>query len=458
MFTMLIEPVSISHSSMRFSLALPGTILLLLLSLRVLPFQPIVSYTLVFVLSSAIYLWMARALFAATLPHTILLILIATSLLVRLSFIGVQPIGSDDVYRYQWEGKVQSAGINPYLYAPDAPELRHLHSTLLPAAVNHPDMKTIYFPVAQWFSFVAYQISGEAIWGFKLILLFAETFTLWGLFLLTTRLKIPNSLILLYALCPLPILQFGLDAHVDGLGFPFLVWGLLLYSQRRRTPAYVLLGLAISIKPVALVFLPVLLFLEQGLLAKIRAALIPGIILLIQFLPYLLSSSPFDALITFSRHWTFNGLVFETLDVYFQDNAKTRLVCAALLCIALIWLWMKRADTWDRIYYAVLLLLLFSPVVHPWYVTWLAVLLPIARKWSGIVYVATVSLTGFTVLSYRTNGVWEQHPAALAVEYLPVILLMAKELFFQRTKASENDFPPEPCARSHPGTQHAREN
>ena len=88
----------------------------------------------------------------------------------------------------------------------------------------------------------------------------------------------------------------------------------------------------------------------------------------------------------------------------------------------------KERELIDKIYYSVLLLLLFSPVVHPWYVGWLAALLPIARRWSGLLFVSTLSLTCFTYISYQVHGVWKEEPAVWLLEYLPVIFMMIVEL------------------------------
>ena len=35
------------------------------------------------------------------------------------------PTLSDDIYRYLWEGRLVSMDINPFEYAPDAPQLEH---------------------------------------------------------------------------------------------------------------------------------------------------------------------------------------------------------------------------------------------------------------------------------------------------------------------------------------------
>src|ERR1044071_5591346 len=51
----------------------------------------------------------------------------SVSILLRLIALPMAP--SDDLWRYQWEGKVQQAGFNPYVSAPDAPELEPLRAS-----------------------------------------------------------------------------------------------------------------------------------------------------------------------------------------------------------------------------------------------------------------------------------------------------------------------------------------
>jgi len=46
--------------------------------------------------------------------------------ILRAFFLLTDPVLSDDVFRYVWDGRVQHAGINPYLYAPDDPNLAPL--------------------------------------------------------------------------------------------------------------------------------------------------------------------------------------------------------------------------------------------------------------------------------------------------------------------------------------------
>lgn len=405
-----------------------GILVVGLLLIHVLPLSPAVTYAVVFVSMSLVFVWFAWVLHSSEPSTRFILLAIVIALFVQLSFLNLTPIGSDDVYRYMWDGKVQAAGIDPYRYAPNDAVLDSLHSSLIPASVNHPDMKSVYFPLTQWVFYGAYSLSQESIWGYKLILLVAQIATIVALFVLLKKLRITPKYVLLFALCPLPILQFGLDAHIDAVGLPLLVFGLALYLDSKKALAYVLFALSISIKPVALLLLPVLFLREKGVREKAKVVLVPSLILAGQFLPYVFRSNPFEALFTFASHWTFNGVVFETLNLYYANNQTSRLICAALLVVSLLPLYRSKKDLTDVLYYSVILLLLFSPVVHPWYVTWLTVLLPFARRWSGIVYSASASLTAYTVVQFKLTGNWEQSGLVMALEYLPVIILLILEL------------------------------
>lgn len=413
-------------------------------ALHVLPFHPIVSYTIAFMGSSALFLLAAYRLCKTELKDTIVYAMIGLALCVRLLFIAAQPVGSDDLYRYVWDGNVQSHGINPYAYAPAAPELAHLATEKIPSLVNHPEMKTIYFPLSEWVFYLSYRLSGEEAWGIKLLLFLSEVCALGGLWLLLQRLDVPRRFMLIYAFCPMLIFEYAIDAHVDGFGLPLLVFALYAYFGKRKLLSMVLLGLSLSIKPTALVLLPVFFFAEKQWKQRFTISLVPLLVLGIQFAPYMFSAQPFESLSTFTKNWTFNGFVFNALNWYVADNQRTRLICSVILAILVVILSVSKRELFDKLYYALLLLLLLSPVVHPWYVGWLVALLPAARKWSGLVFVSTLSLTCFTYISYQLHGVWSEEPVVWLSEYIPVIALMGMELastrvaFFRRFECASS--------------------
>jgi len=84
-----------------------------------------------------------------------LFVIILVSAVIRLLFIATDPILSDDVYRYLWDGKVFANGINPYAFAPSAQDLANLKDTTIFPLINFPDIPTVYPPVAQFIFFLS---------------------------------------------------------------------------------------------------------------------------------------------------------------------------------------------------------------------------------------------------------------------------------------------------------------
>src|SRR4051812_3818649 len=70
------------------------------------------------------------------------------AILLRLVALPLEP--GDDFWRYQWEGKIQRAGFNPYTIAPDDPQLEPVRAEF-PAwhKINHRDFRAIYPPGAE---------------------------------------------------------------------------------------------------------------------------------------------------------------------------------------------------------------------------------------------------------------------------------------------------------------------
>jgi hypothetical protein len=75
---------------------------------------------------------------------------VACALAFRITLLIAEPSLSDDIYRYLWDGKVQSHGLNPYSYPPEARELEFLRDFYY-EGVNHKGVRTIYPPFAQFF-------------------------------------------------------------------------------------------------------------------------------------------------------------------------------------------------------------------------------------------------------------------------------------------------------------------
>jgi hypothetical protein len=81
------------------------------------------------------------------LGRAAIMVILASTVLFRLVLLPATPSLSDDVYRYQWDGRVQRAHLNPYLAVPSSPELSRL---LNPDNPEPPgiDTPTIYPPLS----------------------------------------------------------------------------------------------------------------------------------------------------------------------------------------------------------------------------------------------------------------------------------------------------------------------
>ena len=191
----------------------------------------------------------------------------------------------------------------------------------------------------------------------------------------------------------------------------------------------IFLSASICIKPLGLILIPIFFFNEKGLRDKLIIIIVPVLLCILMYLPYLFTGSPFQALINFTENWTFNGITFNLLDLFIKDNQRTRLICGIIFIIIYFPVILSREDLITKIYLSIFLLFIFSPVVHPWYLTWLVVLLPIIPRWSGITYVSLISLTSFTILNYHLNGTWKEYTPILLLEYIPVLILFGFELF-----------------------------
>ena len=67
------------------------------------------------------------------------------AILLRIVALPLEP--GDDIWRYQWEGKVQNAGFNPYVLAPNDAQLTTVRAEFPDwSQINHRDFSAIYPP------------------------------------------------------------------------------------------------------------------------------------------------------------------------------------------------------------------------------------------------------------------------------------------------------------------------
>jgi hypothetical protein len=187
-----------------------------------------------------------------------LMVLLFLAVAFRLALLPSQRHLSDDAFRYHWDGKVASAGINPYSHAPDDPALDSLRTEPTDLKINHPDRHTVYPPLAQAYFLLAVWLAPEGLSGFQILLLLSEI-AAWLLLVLVLRAQgRSEAWVLLAAWSPLVIYESYLPGHLDALALPWLTLLILALDRERPVFAGLMLALSCLIKPVSLIFVPAL--------------------------------------------------------------------------------------------------------------------------------------------------------------------------------------------------------
>lgn len=187
-----------------------------------------------------------------------LMLILATAVLLRLGALAAPVFLSDDIIRYIWDGRVQAAGINPYRYVPNDPDLAALRDEAVFWHINRGNYApTIYPPVAQM-SFLLAHSFGESVLATKLVFVAIEAIGISALLALLRAAGAPTENILLYAWHPLPIWEIAGSGHVDAVMVAFVALALAGAVTGRRAWSGAALAAATLVKFFPVVLVPAL--------------------------------------------------------------------------------------------------------------------------------------------------------------------------------------------------------
>jgi len=353
-------------------------------------------------LAGIAYLCAIRELLLAPgLPRRVVVIGLALAAVWHLAFLLKPPGSDDDIHRYLWDGRVQRLGYNPYVVVPSDPALAGVH-TQETRTLNNPDLPSPYPAGAELF-FRAVTATHESIFTLKV------AFVLCDLAIVLVLLDLLRSSgqgahwILAYAWNPLLATEVAGSGHIDIVGVLLLLVSFAALGRRWRATAAVAFGLAVAVKFLPIVLLP-LYWRRVRLRDGALAALVGGLL----YVPFLNHGRiPIGSLGTFVRSFRFNDPVFATLERVAAPQFVAGLAMLAGL-VSAIWL-RRKAPAWspDAFAWPMAASLLCAPVVYPWYLLWL---LPFLRSAS------TVPIILWTVSIIPTYYVW--HLRALGRPWL----------------------------------------
>ncbi|MDX2211762.1 MAG: hypothetical protein SFY66_00610 [Oculatellaceae cyanobacterium bins.114] len=342
---------------------------------------------------------------------------IATRLLLSPMHPGI------DVWRYLWEGYIQTLGFSPYHLAPNAPELVP-YRTEWWAQVVFPDVTAIYPPLTE-LGFRMLAAIAPNLYLFKVAFVVADVGVCW---LLSRRFGTVRST--LYAWNPMVIYSFAGGAHYDSWFILPLV-GAWLLCDRPASPrtlnwlwSALLVGISVAVKWMSL---PMLGFLMWRSLRQLKLGQ-AGCIGVMGMLPMFLSALPFCQssrcpLIPTESVFVSYGRSAEWIPYWvaqvWQASLQANWIYGFPLALWVGWL-ILRAKSFQQLaewYWFGLLML--TPIIHFWYFTWM---IPFAVP-SQNLGVRLVSLSAFVyfILPSRVPD-WRLTESERLLLWLPFVL------------------------------------
>src|SRR5712691_11056675 len=197
----------------------------------------------------------------------------------HIEFLRLPAGADDDIHRYVWDGRLQRLGYNPYLVVPSDPAVKGLH-TPETRNLNNPDLPSPYPAGAQLF-FRAVTAIHESIFAMKVAFVICELAIILVLLDLLRR-KQAAHLVLAFAWNPLLAVEVAGSGHIDIVGALLLVVSTAALMRRWRATAAVALGLAIAVKLLPVVLLP--LYWKR---VRIRDAALAAAVVGLLYVPFL---------------------------------------------------------------------------------------------------------------------------------------------------------------------------
>lgn len=362
--------------------------------------------------------------------------------LLRIALVFGTPNLSEDVYRFIWDGHLLHAGIHPFSATPEQINVSTLFATGISddlyTSLNSQQYATIYPPLSQAVFWLA-TFSTDLFTNITIIRLIILLFE-FGCIYLLQRYFNPNNhgtILAIYALNPLVILELTGNLHFEGIMVFFILLSIIMIRNKHRTGTALSFALGIGVKLVPLMLLPSLIRKISTRNALIVYTLI-GTALLVIFAP--ITNASFlsgmsSSLSLFFQKFEFNaGLFFMIREIGFLTAGYdlVRIVGPVFSVVSLtliLWYSFKHSNAktdLTQVFSGVLMIqFAFSMVVHPWYVVPLIALtvqsgyiFPII--WSFFIF---MTYAGYGESSYEHPMIW------IGIEYVVVGYLAWQELF-----------------------------
>ncbi len=239
------------------------------------------SFIIPLAVAGIAYLLAVREIFSTQrFERRVVVIGLVLAALWRIPFLLMPPGPDDDIHRYVWDGRMQRLGYNPYLVVPSDPALSGLHTSET-RTLNNPDVPSPYPAGAQLF-FRAVTAIHESVFALKLAFVVCDFAIIFILLDLLRRSGKGSHWVLAYAWHPLLATEVAGSGHIDIVGVLLLLVSAAALARRWRAVAALAFGLAVAVK-----FLPIVLLPLYWKRVRIRDGALAAIVVALLYVPFL---------------------------------------------------------------------------------------------------------------------------------------------------------------------------
>jgi len=306
----------------------------------------------------------------------------------RLILLAVPPTLSDDIYRYRWDGRVQSAGLNPYAEPPASAALAPLRDPLW-LRINYPEIRTIYGPLAQWLFALTYRLDPRLV-AYQATAALGDLLCVALLLACLRRWRLPQWRLALYAWSPLAAIESASNGHFDSWPTAAVLFAVWAGTGGQEALSSAALAAGVLFKTWPLMWAPLTL--------RRRPRWHIGLFVGLVALGYLwFRDAGFGLLqpwLEYGGRWRFNDAGFFVLRSISGSEPLAKGLAAAIGATAFYAFWRRDEDPVRANYLLMLLAIFLMPTIHPWYLLWA---LPLA---AAALDLGWITVTVLAPLSY----------------------------------------------------------
>src|SRR5438067_8578849 len=259
-------------------------------------------------LAGVVYLLAIREFFTTPrFSRRVVVIGLVLAAVWHIEFLRVPSGADDDVHRYVWDGRLQRLGYNPHIVVPSDPAAKGLH-TPETRNLNNPDLPSPYPAGAQLF-FRAVTAIHESTFALKVAFVVCDSVIVFVLLDVLRCNRQGAHLVLALAWNPWLAIEVAGSGHIDIVGALLLVISVAALARRWHTIAALTFALAVAVKFVPIVLLP--LYWKR---VRIRDTALAAAVVGLLYVPFVDHGQiPTGSLGSYVQGFRFNGPVFAAL-------------------------------------------------------------------------------------------------------------------------------------------------